>query len=290
MADGAAGSPRLNLGCGGRTHPDWVNVDIAPRVPGVVHADLSRGIPYPDERFDAVYHSHLLEHIRRADALPFMQECCRVLKRGGILRVATPDLERLCEVYLARLRAADGAEDDAAAADHEWMTIEMLDQTVRERTGGSMLDYLRQRPLPNEPFVLDRIGEEGRELLHALRSSSQPVPQPATPHRQFRPWPRGLRARARRALVRSWYGDDVMRVMEIGRFRLSGEVHHWLYDRVSLARLMVAAGFRNPVVRRATESAIPGWSGFCLDTRPDGHVAKPDSFFMEAERPDPSRV
>ena len=58
-----------------------------------------------------------------------------------------------------------------------------------------------------------------------------------------------------------------------------------MYDRYSLAKLMLAVGFRNPVEQTATTSQIPGWSDFHLDTLPSGAVIKPDSFFMEAIKP-----
>jgi SAM-dependent methyltransferase len=285
----AALAPRLlNLGCGHRFHPAWQNVDIAPQNPCVMRADVSQGIPFPDGHFDAVYHSHMIEHIRVRDVQRFLADCHRVLKPGGIIRIATPNLERLCELYLQKLRSA-GVEA-RAAADLEWLVIEMYDQTVREQSGGEMLDYLRQEPLPNEAFVLERIGQEGRELLDAIRGTAPPVP-PAPPVTLPRRIVRGVRrrfrqlpGRVREALVKSWYGDDALQAMSIGRFRLSGEVHQWMYDRVSLSRALSAAGFTDSVVRTATESDIPGWSQFRLDSTPAGDVTKPDSFFMEARK------
>jgi len=88
----------------------------------------------------------------------------------------------------------------------------------------------------------------------------------------------------KRCLLWLLLGSDNMRALEIGRFRLSGEVHHWMYDRYSLGRLLIAAGFRNPVVQSATTSLIPNWTSFHLDTLPDGRVIKPDLFFMEATK------
>src|SRR5450631_925025 len=106
---------RLNLGCGHRFHPDWVNLDIVPQHPDVRKCDLSEGIPFPDQSFDVVYHSSMLEHFRREDARRLIEECRRVLKPGGIIRIATPGLERICELYLEVLRAlpAAGAKGDA---------------------------------------------------------------------------------------------------------------------------------------------------------------------------------
>ena len=45
----------------------------------------------------------------------------------------------------------------------------MYDQAVREQVGGAMASYLAQNPLPDEEFVYKRIGEEGRDIVKALR-------------------------------------------------------------------------------------------------------------------------
>ena len=182
-------APRmLNLGCGHRFHPDWVNVDIAPQSPEVMKCDVSRGIPFPDQTFDVVYHSSMIEHFRRDDAPRFIAECLRVLKPGGVIRIATPDLEQICELYLKVLRAlpASGSEGHA---NHEWMTLELYDQSVRERVGGKMLDFLRQDPLPNEAFILERIGEEARALLAMIRSSQSATPSNPAKTRGTTPTP-----------------------------------------------------------------------------------------------------
>jgi predicted SAM-dependent methyltransferase len=274
----------LNLGCGNRYHPDWINMDITPRGQGVIRCDLTRGIPLPDGSCDVVYHSHLLEHLRRPDALSLIKECYRVLKPGGILRVAVPDLEQICRQYLEKLDATLSG-DLTSATDYDWMMLEMLDQTVREKSGGEMLAYLRQDPLPNENFVYARIGEEGRNMVRAIRCWRM-----VQPTLQI-----GWRGRliVQRQRLRSLFGKvfdrllarspvPAVRTLEIGRFRLSGEVHHWMYDRYSLARLMLAAGFRDPIQQSARQSRIPQWSTFNLDTLPDDTVNKPDSIFMEA--------
>ena len=86
----------------------------------------------------------------------------------------------------------------------------------------------------------------------------------------------------REALVVRWYGDDALHAMRIGKFRLSGEVHQWMYDRLSLRRLLIQAGFSEPVVRAAGDSAIPGWSTYQLEVNTSGRVIKPDSIFVEA--------
>jgi predicted SAM-dependent methyltransferase len=271
----------INLGCGSRFHLAWMNVDIVPSAPEVTACDLSKPFPFPDGSFDVVYHSNVLEHIRREHAHAFMRECARILKPSGILRVAVPDLERICRLYLENLQAAVN-HDHEAEARYDWMMLELLDQTVREHSGGGMLDYLRQVPLPGEDFILERIGNEGRGLLNAIRS--QPIPQPVPPAAPVQEKPRSLRQRLSEALCPPQKEQPVPCTAEevaIGRFRLAGEVHQWMYDRFSLARLMTAVGLDSPQLMTPQTSRIPGWAEYHLEVGPDGAVHKPDSFVME---------
>lgn len=278
----------LNLGCGNHYNRDWINMDISPGGPGVIACDLSRGIPAEDDSFDVVYHSHVIEHFRREDATGFMKECHRVLKPGGILRVATPDLEQICRIYLERLESVRGGKSEYVH-DYDWILLEMYDQTVRESGGGGMLGYLRQNPIPNEAFVYRRIGEEGRNLVRQLR-------EPQVGGRKSRLWPVNA-GKVRKGidlimdkvqtdlLARLILGQDGVKALKIGRFRLGGEVHQWMYDQYSLSDLMKRAGFEGVIVQSASSSLISGWAGFNLDTLPNGIVYKPDSMYMEAIKP-----
>ncbi|MCB2186151.1 MAG: methyltransferase domain-containing protein [Deltaproteobacteria bacterium] len=249
-----AGGKLLNLGCGGRHDPAWVNLDLAPVGDGVLVHDVLTPLPFAAGEFAAVYHSHLLEHLPRDRAPWFLGECFRVLRPGGVLRVAAPDFEAMARLYLTNLDAAL-AGDEQAAQRYHWLCLEMFDQMVRHRSGGLMLDYWRRDPLPAEEFVVARMGAEFRNVRETLRGIPGAPPDPA-------PDP-----------------------LEVGRFRLGGEVHLWMYDRFSLGRLLTEAGFNE--VRRVgpAESAIPDFAAYQLDAGPGGRPHKPDSFYMEAHRP-----
>jgi len=93
---------------------------------------------------------------------------------------------------------------------------------------------------------------------------------------------RELAGIARQRMLWKLLRVDERHALEIGRFRLSGEVHQWMYDRYSLARLLKTLGFHEPQVKDANTSCIPNWASFHLDTLSDGQIIKPDSFFMEA--------
>jgi SAM-dependent methyltransferase len=279
----------LNLGCGSRFHAAWTNVDFVPADPAVLRHDLRQGIPFPDEEFDVVYHSHVLEHFSKASGPQLLRECFRVLKPGGTIRVAVPDLERIAKTYVQTLeQAATGSEQ--GRLNHEWMIIEFYDQTVRETTGGDMSTYLFRTGLPNKDFVIGRVGVEAKQAFEsAERLRRQPrrtdLPSAGPRSTLFQRLRRILRdADARReALARRLLGAEY-ELLELGRFRRGGEIHLWMYDRYSLARALEEAGFRQAQVVGPTESRVQGWADFNLDTEPGGTVYKPDSLFMEASK------
>lgn len=251
----------LNIGCGDNAREGWVNLDLQGGRPGVLQHDLTQGLPFDEGAFDAVYCSHVLEHLPKAEAPTLVAECLRVLRPGAVVRFVVPDLEAIVRLYLKSLdRTLQG--DVQAEAEYDWMMLELFDQTVREVSGGQMRRHWEQVPLPAESFVVARVGAELTGFLELLRRGEVPPQAPAPP------------GSAR----------DEASLLSIGRFRRSGEVHHWMYDRLSLGRLMGAAGFSGVRVCLAQESAIPDFARHNLDVTPEGRVRKPDSLFMEGLR------
>jgi predicted SAM-dependent methyltransferase len=273
----------LNLGCGQRFHTNWTNIDFTSTGKDVIAYNLTKGIPQPENIFDVVYHSHVLEHFSKTQAKFFLQECRRVLKPGGILRIAIPNLEQIAKAYLHTLVQTGAVHADE---NHDWMTIELLDQLVRNQPGGDMAAYLTQKNIPNQSFVIDRIGVEGK---HLIETGKQHRTDPITPpeHNWLKPIYRFMRYSnyRRETMLKFLLGRSDYEAMNIGRFRVSGEVHQWMYDRYSLARLLNETYFTEIVQRNATESYFPNWSSFNLDTETDGSIYKPDSLYMEAIKP-----
>lgn len=264
----------LNLGCGQRFHPDWENLDFVAKAPGVRAHDLREGIPFSDSSFDVVYHSHLLEHFPRQAAGKLLRECHRVLKPGGIVRVAVPDLEQIGRLYIEALEKSL-AGDRNWQARYEWILLEMYDQTVREKPGGEMLEYAVRGPMPEKEFVTARLGGEFRRMVAEISKAATAASGGKAA---------SIGDSVRRKLARLVLGRKGLRAYDLGKFRLSGEAHRWMYDRYSLGRALEQAGFQSPRKVGASESSIEGWASFHLDTEPDGSVYKPDSLFMEAKR------
>ena len=270
----------LNLGCGSRFNADWTNVDFIRTDPAVIGCDLRKGIPFSDGSFDVVYHSHLLEHLPTTVVPIFLSECYRVLRPGGVLRMAIPDLERIARTYLHALERANAGEP-GAHEDYDWIMLELFDQTVRERPGGEMAAYLQQPTVPNQDFVVARIGSEARNLIDAARAARNGRPRAAQSTRlNLRERARNAGVRLRERMLRTLLGSRY-ELLALGKFRRGGEIHLWMYDRFSAVRALRAAGFRDCSVFNASESHIPNWSSHNLDTEPDGTIYKPDSLYVE---------
>jgi predicted SAM-dependent methyltransferase len=81
---------RLELGGGERKLPGWIGLDLNDS--SAFQIDLSKHIPVPDNRVEAIYSSHLLEHFSFPHPLvDLLEECYRILKPGGFFSVAVPN-------------------------------------------------------------------------------------------------------------------------------------------------------------------------------------------------------
>jgi predicted SAM-dependent methyltransferase len=108
------GGIRLNLGCGGSPLEGYVNVDmdsleaLRGRYPQqhfadglIVHNYDIFNLPYTDGTVDEVRADSLIEHLPFPDEPRFFHEVKRVLRSGGLLRLATPDFEDAVRLWLA---------------------------------------------------------------------------------------------------------------------------------------------------------------------------------------------
>jgi predicted SAM-dependent methyltransferase len=120
---------KSNLGCGSVQPEGWINVDYSlgarlseiplynfinkriklfdigpdgrPRVweDKIYTHNLNKRFPWDNNSVDIIYCSHTLEHFSKQEGLVFLQECHRVMKKGGIIRIVVPDLKSFVEEY-----------------------------------------------------------------------------------------------------------------------------------------------------------------------------------------------
>jgi SAM-dependent methyltransferase len=89
----------LHVGCGMVNAPGFVNIDLleAPHVHVVRPIDdLS---VFPDACADMVYACHCLEHFGFRRTRDLLEEWVRVLRPGGLLRLAVPDFSVIARAY-----------------------------------------------------------------------------------------------------------------------------------------------------------------------------------------------
>jgi predicted SAM-dependent methyltransferase len=102
---------RLLIGAGSYTREGWLCTDVR-HDPRVMFMDATVWFPLPTAAFDVVQCEHMIEHIPYSSAKAMLGECRRVLRDGGVIRIATPDLRQV----VALLQV----EDETSRAYIEW--------------------------------------------------------------------------------------------------------------------------------------------------------------------------
>ena len=222
----------LNIACGTITNQQWNNLDFSPyarlrkhqfvafllnkagilsqtRYDTLIGIDkdiiswdvVKYGLPFKDATFDAIYHCHFIEHIDRTAVSLFLNECTRVLKPGGVVRVVFPDLEYSIRRYIAALDSFNSG-DDKASARHEEAVHDMLYQLVEDN------------PEHNK--------------------------------------------------AESGFVKFIERLLR-GNAKAMGWSHRWMYDKISMKRLLETNGFASVKFLDAVKSDIPDFGEFQLD-------------------------
>jgi len=279
----------VNLGCGSVWHSDWINLDVRPLSSEIQAWNVENGLPFDDGSVDGCYASHLLEHLPMEEARRLLRECLRVLRSGGVVRLAVPDLEAIVREYL-RVLAHAQAGDQVAVKQYEWISLELLDQLVRVESGGEMGRYLRSRASQNVDYVTSRIGSEATPYF---KQDSESQGRSSESHRKssdnsnsqrFQHAFTAFQERLVTGVCSFLIGRRGRSAVQEGLFRSSGECHRWMYDQFSLKQLLEHCGFSD--IRRCTafESRMDAFYSYNLDVV-NGDVRKPDSLFMEAVKP-----
>jgi hypothetical protein len=107
------GNLKLHFGCGPRILKGWINIDLSYEpnyqnynygqiyYPSKIRGKrddlylfniLEVGLPLPDDCVDVVFHEDFIEHLDQKEQFLFLAETLRVMKKGAIHRVNTPNL------------------------------------------------------------------------------------------------------------------------------------------------------------------------------------------------------
>jgi SAM-dependent methyltransferase len=102
---------KLNLGCGDKILPGYVNVDVAETRAGKrpdVLCDLHVLKPFESDSADEILAVHVVEHFWRWEVADVLKEWLRVLRPGGRMVLECPNLASACKAFLANPDAGAG--------------------------------------------------------------------------------------------------------------------------------------------------------------------------------------
>lgn len=94
----------LNVGAGSFRHKFWTNLDKSTdwyenHQEGGNHIEFDlvekKSLPFEDSSVETIYTSHTIEHVKDEHVRRLFEESFRVLKKGGVLRITTPDAKKL---------------------------------------------------------------------------------------------------------------------------------------------------------------------------------------------------
>lgn len=119
----------LHIGCGNNYFEGWLNGDLD--TPGAdFNHDVRKKFPFASRSFTHIYNEHFIEHLSQEEGLFVFREFYRLLKPGGIVRVATLDLDYLVFKYISSWKSQNWIR----TYNYEWIhtRAEMLNICFRE--------------------------------------------------------------------------------------------------------------------------------------------------------------
>jgi predicted SAM-dependent methyltransferase len=147
---------KLHIGCGDNIINGWLNADIFPLSSIILHLDATEPFPLGDEEFDYVFSEHMIEHISYSQSLVMLSECYRILRKHGKIRISTPDLAFLINMY---------KEDKS----------ELQKQYINVATD----DVIKYAPYSDDTFVINNyVRDWGHQFIYdekTLRASMEKV-------------------------------------------------------------------------------------------------------------------
>lgn len=126
---------KINFGCFNRPINGWINIEFAlkyiisskflslfrlalklgiiskynyftiEKFKGVSYGDIRKRLKYKSNSIDVINHTHVLEHLYYDEAIKFLNECYRILKPKGIMRVCVPNFKLIVDEYIKSIKS-----------------------------------------------------------------------------------------------------------------------------------------------------------------------------------------
>lgn len=198
----------VQYGCGNEAVEGWINYDASPtlriqKIPiigsflrsrlnvifddDIIYGDIVAGLPHKDESVDAIFCSHVLEHLSLSDFHVALINTHRILKRGGVFRCIVPDLELDINDYMRSIGSS--LPEMRAMASVNLLHNSRLGQKSR---GCSVVSKLHEmygnsghRWMWDQyslPYALEEHGFEEPQIFHKGNSDDQMLLRPERDH------------------------------------------------------------------------------------------------------------
>lgn len=225
------GTKFLNLACGENfiINEKWLNFDFIKRK-GVNQINLLEKLPIDSQSVDVVYCSHFIEHIPEHMVSSFLNECFRVLKNNGTLRLVLPDFEKMVREYI---KMRDLKMENKA----EFMMVSIIDQFVRKKSGGKLSHIIKKSIKSDDQelkkYITERCGDIFKENNdgHPMTDRKLSTKIMSMAFRKY--------ISLVTALLPKSFRDQNVSMAEVG------ELHAWIYDSTILAKILCEIGFKN---------------------------------------------
>lgn len=264
----------LNLACGDYfvNSQNWINCDFAPQSKSVKQVNLLGKFPFENNSFDLVYSSHYLEHIELDKVLDFMNQCNRVLKKNGIIRLVLPDFENIAREYVMN---KDKNQSEFAA----FNIAEMIDQCVRTRSGGHLQEWYDRSQGNKElsEYIYSRTGFKRKSTVELENKIKIRLKRITLMKLKLK-----LQLKMSYIVISvlpSWF--TISHVSKVA----TGERHMWVHDFDSVKAFLEQSGFTE--VRRVSAqfSCEPNFPLYPLDLNSQNHARKgKESMYIEARK------
>ncbi|NEO96283.1 MAG: methyltransferase domain-containing protein [Moorea sp. SIO3G5] len=128
----------INLGGGSNCFEGCLTVDIDPRAD--TYVDITKKLPFDNASIDAIFCEEVLEHVDLQLGRNLLKECWRILKPGGIIRIATPNLNWFTEQSSNSLTACDNINNIFYEHGHRYLYTQQALEFYCQETGFTNLN------------------------------------------------------------------------------------------------------------------------------------------------------
>jgi SAM-dependent methyltransferase len=142
----------------------------------VRYVNITKRLPFGDKTVDAVYFSHVLEHLYLDEGRHLLAESHRILKPGGLVRILVPDTEHYINSYLAS--RATGASSACFELNQNLMFREMESKVgILRKLYTSLTDFHSHKFMYDRSYLAECLATAGFSEIQEAAFLQSRIPE-----------------------------------------------------------------------------------------------------------------